>query len=103
MFSTASEGWLAYVYKGFLFIKQFPDIDPHDYSPQQGEVEVYINKEKSYIELENQGANSMLQPGQTIEYIVNWYLMPIAQTIKVGIGSEQLVSFARKQIIQTKN
>jgi len=29
--------------------------------------------------------------------------MPIAQTIKVGIGSEQLVSFARKQIIQTKN
>jgi len=103
LFSTAKEGWLAYYLNGLLFIKQFPDIQPENYSPQQGEVEIYINKEKSYTELENQGAYRLLQPGESIEYIVNWYLVPITETVKIEVGSQELVSFARKQIIQTKN
>lgn len=103
LFSTANEGWLAYAFDGLLFIKQFPDIEPQNYSPQQGEVEVYINKEKSYTELENQGAYRLLQPGETIEYIVNWYLIPIPETVKIEVGCQELVRFARKQIIQTKN
>ena len=103
LFSTAKEGWLAYYLNGLLFIKQFPDIQPENYSPQQGEVEIYINKEKSYTELENQGAYRLLQPGETIEYIVNWYLIPIPETVKIEVGSQELVRFARKQIIQTKN
>jgi len=103
LFSTANEGWLAYAFDGLLFIKQFPDIEPQNYSPQQGEVEVYINKEKSYTELENQGAYRLLQPDESIEYIVNWYLIPIPETVKIEVGSQELVRFARKQIIQTKN
>ena len=103
LFSTANEGWLAYAFDGLLFIKQFPDIEPQNYSPQQGEVEVYINKEKSYTELENQGAYRLLQPGETIKYIVYWYLVPIPETVKICAGSQELVRFARKQIIQTKN
>ena len=102
LFSTANEGWLAYAFDGLLFIKQFPDIQPENYSPQQGEVEVYINKEKSYTELENQGAYRLIQPGESIEYIVNWYLVPITETVKIEVGSQELASFARKQIIQTK-
>jgi hypothetical protein len=103
MFSTANEGWLAYTFKKILFIKQFPDIQPENYSPQQGEVEIYINKAKSYTELENQGAYRLLQPGETIEYIVNWHLVPIPETVTIEVGSQELVNFARKQIIQTKN
>ena len=103
LFSTGGEGWMAYAFDGCLFIKQFPDIQPENYSPQQGEVEIYINKEKSYTELENQGAYRLLQPGESIEYIVNWYLAPIPETVKIEVGSQELVSFARKQMIQTKN
>lgn len=103
LFSTAKEGWLAYYLNGLLFIKQFPDIQPENYSPQQGEVEIYINKEKSYTELENQGAYRLLQPGETIQYIVNWYLVPISETVKIEVGSQELASFARKQMIQIKN
>jgi len=103
LFSTANEGWLAYAFDGYLFIKQFPDIQPQNYSPQQGEVEIYINKEKSYTELENQGAYRLLQPGETIKYIVYWYLLPIPETVKIEVGSQELVRFARKQIILTKN
>ena len=103
LFSTAKEGWLAYYLNGLLFIKQFPDIQPENYSPQQGEVEVYINKSKSYTELENQGAYRLLQPGEAIECIVNWYLAPIPATVKIEVGSQELARFARKQIIQTKS
>jgi len=103
LFSTANEGWVAYAFEGLLFIKQFPDVQPENYAPQQGEVEVYINKAKSYTELENQGAYRLLQPGETIEYIVNWYLVPIPETVKIEVGSQELARFARKQIIQTKN
>ncbi|MBC7848924.1 MAG: DUF4380 domain-containing protein, partial [Chitinophagaceae bacterium] len=81
LFSTANEGWVAYAFEGYLFIKQFPDVQPENYAPQQGEVEVYINKAKSYTELENQGAYRLLQPGETIEYIVNWYLVPIPEKV----------------------
>ena len=103
LFSTANEGWLAYAFDGLLFIKQFPDIQPENYAPQQGEVEIYINKAKSYTELENQGAYRFLQPGETIQYIVNWYLVPIPETVKIEVGSQELASFARKQMIQIKN
>ena len=103
LFSTASEGWLAYSLNGLLFIKQFPDTKPENYSPQQGEVEVYVNKSKSYTELENQGAYLLLQPGETIKYIVNWHLVPIPESLKMVVGNQELVKFVRKQIIQTKN
>ena len=98
LFSTAQEGWLAYELDGILLIKQFPDILPENYSPQQGEVEIYVNKEKSYIELENHGAYRLLKPGESLNYMVRWYLVPIPKTVKIEAGSPQLASFARQQI-----
>ncbi|NEW81428.1 MAG: hypothetical protein GZ094_03575 [Mariniphaga sp.] len=68
MFSTAKEGWLAYAINGIVFVKQFPDTKPESYSPEQGEVEIYINKEKSYIELENQGEYKLLKPWKSLTY-----------------------------------
>jgi hypothetical protein len=98
LFSTASEGWLAYAYKNVLFIKQFPDTRPENYSPEQGEVEIYINKVRSYIELENHGEYKHLQPGESLTYVVNWYLLPIPGAIKTEAGNRELVSFVRKQV-----
>jgi hypothetical protein len=95
-FSTAKEGWLAYSLDGLLFIKQFPDTKPENYSPQQGEVEIYVNKEKSYIELENHGPYQLLQPGESLTYCENWYLMSVPETIKVEPGNQELTTLARK-------
>ncbi len=98
LFATAQEGWLAYSLNGLLFIKKFPDTKPEDYAPEQGEVEVFINKDKSYTELENQGAYCLLNPGETIKYKVTWELVPIPETVKNEVGSQQLVNFTKKQI-----
>jgi len=98
LFSTASEGWLAYVVDGLLFIKQFPDIKPVKYSPEQGEVEIYFNKDKSYIELENQGEYGLLQPGKTLNYRVKWRLVAIPASLNIEIGSNELLTFVRNNL-----
>lgn len=101
LFSTAKDGWLAYALNGVLFIKQFPDTHPDDYSPQQGEVEIYINKEKIYIELENHGPYQLLQPGESLNYQENWFLLPIPEEIAVKPGNKELTKLVR-QTIQAK-
>jgi len=100
LFSTANEGWLAYELNEILFIKQFPDIKPENYSPQQAEVEIYTRNDKSYSELENHGAYSVLQPGESTCYTVTWSLVPVSQKIKMNEGSRNLISFTRKHLIQ---
>lgn len=94
LFATASEGWLAYAFNDVLFIKQFPDTKPEDYSPQHGEVEIYINKEKRYAELENHGVYTLLKPGQVLSYVVNWYLYAIPKKVEVKQLIKKLSSFA---------
>jgi hypothetical protein len=98
LFATASEGWLAYELDGILFIKQFPDIKPENYSPQQAEVEIYTHNDKSYSELENQGAYRVLQPGESTTYSVTWSLVPVPQKVKINEGSRKLISIVRKQL-----
>lgn len=95
LFSTAKEGWLAYALNGLLFIKQFPDTQPENYSPEQGEVEIYINKEKSYIELENHGSYQLLQPSESLNYKEIWFLIPVPETIKTEAGNQELSNLVR--------
>jgi len=98
MFSTAKEGWLAYAINGLLFIKQFPDTKPENYSPQQGEVEIYINNEKSYIELENHGAYQSLKPGESLSYKETWFISQIPETVKNEAGNQKLCKLVRAQV-----
>jgi len=95
-FSTAKEGWLAYAINNLLFIKQYPDIQMENYAPQQGEVEIYVDKNKSYVELENHGAYRVLLPGESLVYPVIWYVLPFPT--KIEAGNEQLYELVRKII-----
>ncbi len=98
MFSTAKEGWLAYAFNGVIFIKNFPDTKPENYSPKQAEVEIYIDKEKSYIELENHGPYQLLQPGESITYNENWFLISIPQNMIIKPGNVELPDLVRQQL-----
>lgn len=101
LFSTAKEGWLAYAINNLLFIKQYPDIQMEDYAPQQGEVEIYVDKNKSYVELENHGAYRVLLPGESFVYPVIWYVLPFPT--KIEAGNEQLYKLVRKIINMPKS
>jgi hypothetical protein len=48
-------------------------------------VQVYVNRGKSYIELESQGAYTLLQPVESLQWTVCWYLMPVDTANKKDI------------------
>lgn len=77
LFSTTRDGWMAHYYKGLLFVKCFPDITPNEVPPGQGEVEIYVAPKGRYIELENHGRYTELQPGDSLVYKQKWFLKDI--------------------------
>ena len=78
-------GWLAYYADGLLLVKQFPDLKADEPAPGEAEVQVYVNRGKSYIELESQGAYLQLQPGEKLHWDVRWYLLPAADPSKEAL------------------
>ena len=68
------KGWLAYYADGLLLIKRFQDLQPNEPAPEEAEVQVYVNRGKTYIELESQGAYTELEPGAQLSWTVRWYL-----------------------------
>ena len=77
--NSDGKGWLAYTDKGLLLIKRFDDITPEQPAPGEAEIQVYVHQGKVYVELESQGAYKELQPGETYDWTVRWYLMPLSK------------------------
>ena len=75
------QGWLAYTADGLLLVKRFPDLSPDQPAPGEAEVQIYVNRGKTYIELESQGAYTQLSPGETLKWTVRWYLKPVDKTL----------------------
>ncbi|MCR4854510.1 MAG: DUF4380 domain-containing protein [Prevotella sp.] len=70
------KGWLAYTNNGMLLVKKFQDLEEGQPAPDEAEIQVYINRGQTYIELESQGAYTELKPGESLQWSVSWYLLP---------------------------
>ena len=73
------KGWLAYAANGLLMIKKFDDLTPSQPAPDEAEIQVYVNQGKTYIELESQGEYKTLAPGESLTWVVDWYLIPLKE------------------------
>lgn len=98
LFRNGAEGWLAHCNQGLIIIKQFPDIGIAQEAPNETEVELYIHKDRTYIELENQGIYKTLRPGESVTWKVKWYLRQLPLKINTDPGSVPLSEFVRKTI-----
>lgn len=76
------KGWLAYLNKekGLLLVKQFEDLAAGQPAPDEAEIQVYVNRGKTYIELESQGAYTTLKPKEQVCWTVRWNLLPCEAT-----------------------
>ena len=89
-------GWLAYLSSdGLLLLKQFEDLTPEAPAPGEAEIQVYMNRGKSYIELESQGAYTTLAPGQELTWTVRWKLLPVKSQPQ---PSAKLMKTVKKQL-----
>ena len=71
------KGWYAYYSNGLLLLKTFEDLTPEQPAPDESEVQVYMNRGKTFIELECQGAYTTLKPHEQLNWTVRWYLLPV--------------------------
>lgn len=102
LFALASEGWLANVKDSVLFLKTFTDIPDSQLPPGQGEIEIFANGAKQYIELENHGEYTTLFPGDSLTYKMKWIIRTIPENIDKSAGSEELVNWVRKVAFKNK-
>ena len=98
LYENGSEGWLAHIRGRLIFVKKFGDTSKSDLPPGQGEVEIYVHKDASYIELENHGKYVLLQPGESMSYTVKWYMRPLPEDLEIRAGNRQLTDLVRKII-----
>lgn len=98
VFIDGSEGWVAYIRNKVIFIKKFPVIDPRQAAPGEKNIELYVNKENTYIELENQGAYRKLLTGNSLSYETKWYARRLPSGLKVETGNRALISYIRSVV-----
>ena len=90
--NSDGKGWLAYAANGLLMIKKFDDLTPSQPAPDEAEIQVYVNQGKTYIELESQGEYKTLAPGQSLTWVVDWYLIPLKDK---AVPSRNLLDLVR--------
>ena len=95
LMTDSREGWLAYTDRGYLLVKEFADVPGELIAVNEGEVELFTDAHKTYLELQQQGSMTMLQPGEHLDWEVTWHVKKLPSDISVSVGSEELVDYVR--------
>jgi hypothetical protein len=98
LWADASEGWVAHVAAGLVFIKTFSDLSAEQIAPMEGDVALYTNQLHTYIELENLGPYVSIAPGASASWTVTWYLRRLPAGLEATAGNMALAQFVREAI-----
>jgi hypothetical protein len=99
--SDGSEGWLAHVDGGVLFLKTFPDIPATAQAPGEAEIEIYTAPDDTYVELEQQGTYGSVAAGAaSTPWTVYWRVRPVPAELDVSVGSTALVDWVRSVVAE---
>jgi hypothetical protein len=82
-----------------VFIKLYPVIAPGTAAPGEENVEMYANPEKTYIELENQGAYQRLPPNGSLQYEVKWMARRLPAAISADRNGRAGVAMDRQALV----
>jgi hypothetical protein len=92
-FSDGSYGWFAHANdSSILFIKKFQDVPYGSAAPGENEIELWLNGDHAYIELENQSQYFSIAPGDSLAYEVKWFVREIPEGIDISVGSIDLIN-----------
>jgi hypothetical protein len=94
-FADGSEGFLAHVEDGVLFVKVWDDVPREKQAPGEAEIELYVDKTGRFVEIEEQGPYTVLSPGASLSWTVHWLLERLDPETRIEVGSPTLVERAR--------
>jgi hypothetical protein len=98
LFADGAGGYLAYLLGDRLLVKQFQDQPASAAAPNEAEIELYVNPDHSYIEVENQGAFASIAPGQTVRWQVVWYVRKLPGGVVPSLGNPDLIAFVAQTL-----
>jgi hypothetical protein len=98
LFADGGGGYLAYVLGNRLLVKQFNDQPLSAAAPSEAEIELYVNPDHDYLEVENQGAYTSIAPGETVSWKITWYVRQLPASLTASLGNPDLIAFAVKTL-----
>ncbi|HXK18996.1 MAG TPA: hypothetical protein VNG33_14390 [Polyangiaceae bacterium] len=98
VFADGAGGYLAYLVGDRLLLKAFQDQPASAAAPGEAEIELYVNADHSYVEVENQGAYACIAPGQTVSWQVTWYARQLPAGAARAGGRADLIAFVEKTL-----
>lgn len=102
LFQDGSEGWLAYVWRGLVFIKTFEDLSAEEAAPGEAEIEVFVKGDFPYVEIEQQGRYALPPAGGASSWQVNWMLERLPAGVDARLGSTALVAWVRDRVASAR-
>jgi hypothetical protein len=94
LFADARKGWLAHAADGVVFVKRFEHAPGGMRAPGEAEIEIYVNADPPYVELEQQGPFSQILPGGALLWSVEWRLFQLDAPTRTFPGDDALVALA---------
>lgn len=95
LYADARKGWLAHAAEGVVFVKRFERAPGGSRAPGEAEIEIYVNADPPYVELEQQGPFSQILPGERTLWRVEWRLLPLGRLTQAVPEDETLVALAQ--------
>jgi hypothetical protein len=95
LFDDGREGWIAHLDGDRLLVKAFAVVPREQQAPGEAQIEIYANPERTYVEMEEQGAYADLAPGATAVWRVEWVVRRLPAGVAPRVGSPDLVALAR--------
>jgi len=83
LLAAGSAAWLAHAANGLLFVKEFDRVPNGREAPGEAQIEVFVSGSAPYVELEQQGAYTELQPGAALVWSVRWRLVDAPSSFSV--------------------
>jgi hypothetical protein len=72
--TDAKDGWMAYGYKGLLFVKKYEYDETMEYTELYNLTNIFFTNRKKYAEMEPVSPTPFLKPGEKYRYTEKWYL-----------------------------
>lgn len=93
LLADGAGGWVAHLAGDVILVKAFDDIAVDQAAPAEAEIEIFVEGQGRYVEVEEQGSSQAVSTNQPREWQVTWIVRRLPAGLSRTLGSTELVAF----------
>jgi hypothetical protein len=98
--TDAESGWMAYGYKGLIFLKTYKHFPGARYTTEGQMKNIFYISKDLFVEMEPVSPEAVLQPGESYSFVENWYLLDFPPARDVNFNTGKAVKTIFKEVIE---